>query len=61
MKIREECRGCVYNNKQCHIRGIKKVNECPCCLCLVKVTCKDKRVCIERNTVIVTYLKGEII
>jgi hypothetical protein len=61
MKIREECKGCVYNSAPCHIRGIKKVNKCPCVLCLVKVMCERKMLCSERNRVVATYFKGEII
>jgi hypothetical protein len=56
MKLRQECRGCVYNTKVCQIRGIKKVDKCPCVLCLVKVTCRDKYLCDERNMVLITYV-----
>lgn len=56
MKIRQECRGCLYNNKSCHIRAIKRVGECPCLLCLVKVTCIDKNSCDERRDVLDKHL-----
>jgi hypothetical protein len=56
MKTKQKCRGCLYNNNNCHIRAIKRVPECPCLLCLVKVTCRDKNLCDERKQVLDKHL-----
>lgn len=37
----DDCRGCFYSDKPCKVKEFisDHIEECPCRLCLVKVTC----------------------
>ena len=46
----ERCIGCSYDLGFCYIKIHKKINDCPCCYCLIKSLCfgdKEKE-CSDR-------------
>ena len=48
-----KCKGCLINQsrarKFCYFRNIKRVEDCPCGECLVKMVCIEQTVCEPRR------------